>query len=577
MPVATNHQMQSTLPGVRSSFCSHEWLTAANAEERGAVLTRPEVAAFILDLVGYTPDHPLHRFRLLEPSFGHGDFLLEAVKRLLSAYSQHTSPCTRSAGELTKAICAVEVHKMSSIRVKNDLLNLLTAFGFANDEAQRLIASWVIENDFLLTDLPHSFTHVVGNPPYVRQELIPDALMAEYRSRYFTIYDRADLYIPFIERSLRSLDECGIAGIICSDRWMKNKYGGPLRRMIAKDFHLACYIDMVGTAAFRSDVMAYPAITVMKRGKAGPTRIAHRPSITKKVLSELASALRADPIPAGSGVTELVEVTRDREPWILQPFSQSAIVRHLEQDFPSIESVGCKVGIGVATGADKVFIGPFDSLDVEQSCKLRLATTKDIFNGEMRWTGLGVINPFEDSGALVNLTLYPKLRRYLEANKTIISGRHCAQKNPKGWYRTIDRIYPQLSVQPKLLIPDIKGEPCVIYEDGKLYPHHNLYFITSNEWDLHALQAVLRSEITKLFISAYSTLMHGGFLRFQAQYLRRIRLPRWNDVPQNVRYALIEAAKAGDTAACNQATFDLYQLRPEERATVSGNDREKMK
>jgi uncharacterized protein (DUF2237 family) len=45
--------------------------------------------------------------------------------------------------------------------------------------------------------------------------------MAEYRERYTTIYDRADLYIPFIERSLRGLAPGGALGFICADRWMK--------------------------------------------------------------------------------------------------------------------------------------------------------------------------------------------------------------------------------------------------------------------------------------------------------------------------------------------------------------------
>ena len=54
---------------------------------RGAVFTRPEVVAFILDLAGYTVDRPLHRQRLLEPSFGGGDFLLPVVKRLLAAWN----------------------------------------------------------------------------------------------------------------------------------------------------------------------------------------------------------------------------------------------------------------------------------------------------------------------------------------------------------------------------------------------------------------------------------------------------------------------------------------------------------
>jgi methylase of polypeptide subunit release factors len=68
---------------------------------------------------------------------------------------------------------------------------------------------------------------VIGNPPYVRQELIPEALLTEYRARFETLYDRADLYVPFIERSLSLLRAGGALGFICSDRWMKNKYGGP--------------------------------------------------------------------------------------------------------------------------------------------------------------------------------------------------------------------------------------------------------------------------------------------------------------------------------------------------------------
>ena len=48
---------------------------STGTESRGAVFTRPEVVDFILDLAGYTEDQPLHEMRLLEPSFGGGDFL----------------------------------------------------------------------------------------------------------------------------------------------------------------------------------------------------------------------------------------------------------------------------------------------------------------------------------------------------------------------------------------------------------------------------------------------------------------------------------------------------------------------
>ncbi len=99
----------------------------------------------------------------------------------------------------------------------------------------------------------------------------------------------------------------------------------------------------------------------------------------------------------------------------------------------------------------------------------------------------------------------------------------------------------------------VKGEAAsewqahIVYECGKLYPHRNLYFITSDEWGLYALQAVLLSGL----VSIYSTRMRGGYLRFQAQYLRRIRLPYWQDADEKLNNALGEAANSRNIAACN--------------------------
>ena len=352
------------------------------------------------------------------------------------------------------------------------------------------------------------------------------------------VYDRADLYIPFIERSLLCLKHKGTLGFICADRWMKNRYGGPLRSLVASAFHLKVYVDMTGTQAFHADVTAYPAITIITREKQTTTRIAHSPPIEREALGKLSMLLTAAKLPkSASSVRELDGVVVKDEPWLLDTNDQLAIVRRLEQDFPTLEEVGCRVGIGVATGADKAFIGDYESLDVEEDRKLPLAMTRDIQTGHVVWRGLGVVNPFVDGpgSGLVDLVDYPRLKRYLEARREEISGRHVAQKSPANWYRTIDRITTSLVAKPKLLIPDIKGDAQIVFEEGKLYPHHNLYFVTSEDWDLRALQAVLLSSVTRLFVASYSTKMRGGFLRFQAQYLRRIRLPHWRDVPPALR------------------------------------------
>ena len=69
--------------------------------------------------------------------------------------------------------------------------------GVSGKNTAALLNRWFTQGDFLLCDFDQDFTHAVGNPPYVRQDMIPDVLMGEYRRRYSTIYGRADLYVPF--------------------------------------------------------------------------------------------------------------------------------------------------------------------------------------------------------------------------------------------------------------------------------------------------------------------------------------------------------------------------------------------
>jgi len=545
--------------------------SVSGSGERGAIFTRREVVDFILDLAEYTSDRRLFEYQLLEPSFGEGDFLLVIVERLLESWKHHTSQLN-PLEDLRGALRAVELHQTSYEGTYQAVIALLCGSGISTQETGQLADSWLINGDFLLYEEQEHFDFVIGNPPYVRQELIPDVLMAEYRNRYKTIYDRADLYIPFIENSLLLLAKGGTLGFICSDRWMKNRYGGPLRQMVSQEFYLKVYVDMVDTDAFHSDVIAYPAITIVTRESCGKTRIAHKPQINQKILSILAQHLTRKNLPAGeSHIKEIAGVASGDEPWILESSDQLALMRRLEREFPMLEEARCKVGIGVATGADKAFIGLFDELDVEIDRKLPLVMTQDILNGRVNWRGFGIINPFLEEGGLVDLDCYPRLKRYLEDRKKLIAGRHVAKKSPKRWYRTIDRIYPQILTEEKLLIPDIKGDAHIVYEPGKLYPHHNLYYITSTDWDLKALQSILMSGIARLFVSAYSTRMRGGYLRFQAQYLRRIRVPYWKDVPGCLRKELIEAGHSTDKTLCNEAVFKLYGFSEDERTALGGN------
>ncbi|MBB3988502.1 hypothetical protein GGQ68_004859 [Sagittula marina] len=537
-------------------------------EERGAIYTKREVVDFILDLVGYEADKPLTGYRILEPSFGDGDFIHPIVDRLLAAAQREAGGLT--VERLKPTLRAVELHRATFDRHRTAIASKLQSCGFSSAEAEELVSAWLIQGDFLLHDFDHDFTHVVGNPPYIRQEVIPNILMAEYRQRYETIFDRADIYIPFIEKSLNALEQGGQLSFICADRWMKNRYGRKLREMVSRDYSLSIYVDMVDTPAFHSDVTAYPAITVIERTRENRTRVFARPDINRDALRTLSRDLTAPELNKKSVVQEVKDVAAGAEPWVLSAFDELALVRRLEANFPQLEAVGCKVGIGVATGADKAFIGDFDTLDVEPSRKLPLVTTKDILTGEVKWQGRGVINPFDENGKLVALEEYPRLARYLEERREVIAGRHVATKAPANWYRTIDRIHPAITGQEKLLIPDIKGDAAIVYERGELYPHHNLYFITSSTWDVRALQTVMKSGIARLFVSLYSTKMRGGFLRFQAQYLRRICLPSWDTVSEELRATLKALSETENAAERNSAVAELYGLSANDMKLIEG-------
>lgn len=129
--------------------------------------------------------------------------------------------------------------------------------------------------------------------------------MSEYRQRYKTTYDRADIYVPFIERSLALLGKGGKLGFICADRWMKNKYGKKLRELVSKSYSMKIYVDMVDTDAFQAEVSAYPAITVIARDHSQVTRVFARPPVDAAFLKTLAADLTAARLPAKSRVREI--------------------------------------------------------------------------------------------------------------------------------------------------------------------------------------------------------------------------------------------------------------------------------
>jgi adenine-specific DNA-methyltransferase len=533
---------------------------AENWTEYGEVYTRRWVVDSILDLVGYDPAKDLAASVIVEPSIGSGAFIVPIVERLLTSAATHARP----PEDLVDAIRGYDLLAASVERSRAALAPVLARHGVSDEAAAGLLRSWLHVSDFLLAeDIPKGVEYVVGNPPYIRLEEIPEDITALYRAAWSTMRGRADIYIGFIERGLGLLREDGALGYICADRWMRNQYGATLRELVARDYAVEAVWSMHQVDAFEVEVDAYPAVTVLRNAPQGQAVVAD----TTTAFGE-ASARELTAWTLGTGASaegDGFEAFRLEgwfgrgEKWVSGRPSLIALMEYLNEHFQPLQDpiTGTRVSIGVATGADNVYV--VKTAEVEPDRLLPLSMVRDLTSGAFIWGGNYLVNPWDEKGALVDLDDYPLLRAHFLAHPRLVE-RHTARKQPHGWYRTIDKVNHSILDRPKLLIQDMRASINPVLEPGGKYPHHNLYYVVSETWDMEVLGGLLLSRIGQAFIEAYGVRMRGGTLRFQAQYLKLIRVPRPDSIAPAVAERLRLAFRSRDIEAATLAAGDAYGI-----------------
>lgn len=543
----------------KDSFnCAVEW--GNSSSEKGEVFTRPEIVNLMLETSGIAKEILNPNTRILEPSCGQGEFVT-AIARMLCAKLESANFKAPEVEQFQNLIRAFDIsaNSVDIAKLKTEEI-LHTIFG--HEESTFLVNKWYQNADFLVVEPEFEFTHAIGNPPYVRIENIPSSLLNKYRSKFRTMVERADLYIAFYEKSLSLLAKNGVLSFICTDRWTKNRYGAALREYIASSFQLDLFIDLYGQNAFQSDVLTYPAITQISKQKHEQSIVIHNPLINYDLSDVIQKSLAGNDVPYEGKVTRK-DLLRGEKAWLFGTADELSLIQRLERQYPLIEETGCRIFIGAATGNNNVYIVNSD-LDVEECRKLPMVKASDIKNGKLTNGDNYIINTYDDNG-VIEISKYPKLQKYLENHKETLQARHVAKNSPANWYKTIDRVYPERAKAKKLLIPDIKSQLTVVYDDVGFHPNNSIYYICSESWDLRALQGVLISGLGQLFVEMYSTKVSGGNLRFQAQHLRKIRLPMWHDISQDIKVNLIESAKDNDVMRAKEAVCCLYDFTIQER------------
>lgn len=520
----------------------------------GVVYTRRWVVDLILDIAGYSGPSILER-RLLEPSCGDGSFLCAVASRLASEAS---SAGVLEPDRLSGLVVACDLDPASVEASQSAVASVLRDAGMEAGDAGAVARSWVRCDDYLLADFG-SFDFVVGNPPYLRATEIDPQARASYTAVCETMTRGCDLFVGFIEKGVRDLAPGGSLTYICADRWLQNQYGRTLRRwLVDSGYSVDVLVRMYGVDAFEAEVDAYPSITRIVKDVCDIRYADCSADFSADDAIQLRDALACGSWP--------VDGRRFRSGWIRRPLDGSVVplaspsvvslVERLSAEFPLLEDAGVRLGIGLATGRDKVFITD-DPDAVEPERLLPAFSMRDHrrHTGKKRW----LVNPWNRDNTLIDLEDWPRTKAYFEAHRDDLSKRHVARASG-DYYRTIDKPNWSLYGREMLLWPDLAAHADPVWSDGSRYPCHNCYWMLADDWDLKALAGLLMSDVAESFVDALGVKMRGGTLRFQAQYLRLIHVPLPQDIPSSTMGRLADAFASGDRGAANAAAREAYRL-----------------
>ena len=152
------------------------------------------------------------------------------------------------------------------LRSKDDHLRAALArelkdLGFAHDAA-RAVARWdpydqnaqaAWFDPAWMFGIADGFDVVIGNPPYVRGEKIPDK--RRLRATYGDFYrGTADLYTYFFRRGIDLLRPDGVLCFITSNKFMRADYGKPLRTFLRQHAAPRLLLDLGRTGTFDATV-----------------------------------------------------------------------------------------------------------------------------------------------------------------------------------------------------------------------------------------------------------------------------------------------------------------------------------
>ena len=179
--------------------------------------------------------------QIIDTACGAGAFLIRAYEML-----KHYHPESESINVLEK-IYGVELAPFPLLITK---INLLSSNTIDNP--------YIIQKDFSdinKTDLPE-FDACIGNPPYIRQELIEnkqkwiDQVKQDFKIK--NLNKQSDLYVYYLMHTASLLKEGGRLGYVIASSWLDVSFGKDLQNFLLNHFKIIAIIDQQDTRSFKT-------------------------------------------------------------------------------------------------------------------------------------------------------------------------------------------------------------------------------------------------------------------------------------------------------------------------------------
>jgi hypothetical protein len=350
-------------------------------------------------------------------------------------------------------------------------------------------------------DLNGGFHAVVGNPPYVRQELIK-AYKPHLKRAFPDTYDgSADLYVYFYDQGLKLLKPGGRLSYVVTNKWMRAGYAEGLRGVFADKAWVEFVADFGHAKKFFPDADVFPSVLVVRKPITGAAPadtqvcVIPRDDVPEKALDE-AVAKATYPLPRAHFT---------KESWTLEPPDVVALLEKIRRaGIPLTEYAGVKPYRGVLTGLNEAFL-------IDTATRDRLVSddpkAKNIIKPYLRgqdvqrwspsWKGLWMI--FARRG--IDIDAYPSIKRHLSKHREQLEPRPVdwepdkpGQKWPGrkegayAWYEIQDAIdYWQEFSKPKIIYQEIQFHPAYAFDDKSLYSNNKTFILTGAQTELLAI------------------------------------------------------------------------------------------